>query len=57
MKLVLTEGEYIPLQQDDEGVIRSEVFPGLWLAVPALLEANLAQVLTVLQLGLNALEH
>ncbi|HEY9905243.1 MAG TPA: Uma2 family endonuclease, partial [Candidatus Sericytochromatia bacterium] len=40
-----------------DGIVRSEVFPGLWLAVPALLEGNLAQVLSVLQLGLATSEH
>jgi Uma2 family endonuclease len=53
----LTEGEYVPLQPDSEGIVRSEVFPGLWLAVPALLEGNLAEVLAVLQSGLATAEH
>jgi Uma2 family endonuclease len=53
----LREGEYVPLQPDAEGIVRSEVFPGLWLAVPALLEGNLAEVLAVLQLGLATPEH
>lgn len=53
----LREGEYIPLQPDNAGIVRSEVFPGLWLAIPALLEGNLAQVLAVLQQGLATSEH
>ena len=53
----LSEGEYVLLQPDTDGIVRSEVFPGLWLAVPALLEGNLAQVLSVLQLGLATSEH
>ena len=53
----LSEGEYVLLQPDTEGIVRSEVFPGLWLAVPALLEGNLAQVLSVLQSGLATSEH
>jgi len=53
----LREGEYVPLQPDAARVVHSEVFPGLWLAVPALLEGNLAQVLAVLQQGLTTSEH
>ncbi|MFH7030030.1 MAG: Uma2 family endonuclease [Heteroscytonema crispum UTEX LB 1556] len=49
--------EYITLEPDANGVIKSEVFPGLWLAPNALLEGNLAKVLAVLQQGLNAPEH
>lgn len=53
----LREGEYIPLEPDAAGVVRSEVFPGLWLAVQALLDGDLANVLAVLQQGLNTAEH
>jgi Uma2 family endonuclease len=53
----LSEGEYVPLQPDAAGVVRSEIFPGLWLPVPALLEGNLAEVLAVLQQGLATAEH
>ncbi|KAB8317949.1 Uma2 family endonuclease [Tolypothrix campylonemoides VB511288] len=53
----LEEGRYISLEPDADGVIRSGVFPGLWLAVPALREGNLAVVLAVLQQGLETPEH
>ncbi len=53
----LSEGEYIPLNPDESGVIHSLAFPGLRLAVSALLEGNLAQVLAVLQQGLATAEH
>ncbi|WP_017718317.1 Uma2 family endonuclease [Kamptonema formosum] len=53
----LTEGEYIPLQPDEAGVLRSEIFPGLWLRVPALLAGDLAAVLAVLQQGLATPAH
>lgn len=53
----LQEGEYIRLQLDETGMIRSRVFPGLWLAVDALLRGNLAIVLTNLQAGLATSEH
>ena len=51
------EGEYIPLTPDESGVIHSQVFPGLWLAVAALLEGDLAKVLAELQEGLETAEH
>lgn len=53
----LNEGEYILLEPDATGIIRSQVFPGLWLAVSAMLEGNLAEVLAVLQQGLASAEH
>jgi Uma2 family endonuclease len=43
----LREGVYERLQADAEGVIHSEVFPGLRLAVPRLLAGDLAAVLAV----------
>ena len=39
------------------GVIRSEVFPGLRLAVDALLVGDVARVLAVLQEGIGTAEH
>jgi len=53
----LSEGEYIPLEPNADGVICSQIFPGLWLAISALLEGNLAEVLAVLQKGLETDEH
>lgn len=53
----LDRGEYSPLVADSEGVIKSQVFPGLWLSVTDLLTGNMSQVLSVLQLGLNSAEH
>jgi Uma2 family endonuclease len=40
-----------------DGILRSHVFPGLWLDVPALLNGDMARVLTVLQHGLQSPEH
>jgi Uma2 family endonuclease len=54
---VLDEGRYVSLQPDAEGTIRSRMFPGLWLAVPALVQGNMAEVLRVLQAGLQTSEH
>lgn len=53
----LFDGEYISLESDAAGIVRSQVFPGLWLAIPALLAGNLAEVLAVLQESLNSSEH
>lgn len=53
----LDQGAYIKVEPDAEGVIRSEVFPGLWLAVTALLAGDLQHVLAVLQAGLASAEH
>jgi Uma2 family endonuclease len=53
----LHEGRYVPLEADAEGIVRSRVFPGLWLALPALLNGDLAMVLAVLQKGLQSSEH
>jgi Uma2 family endonuclease len=53
----MQEGEYVPLPVDEDGVIRSQVFPGLWLAVNDLLSGNMGRVLAVLQEGLAAPEH
>lgn len=53
----LVEGEYVPLRPNAEGIIESQVFPGLRLAVEALLAGDLATVLAELQSGLGAPEH
>lgn len=53
----LRKGEYVRLTPDESGVISSRVFPGLRLALSALLEGNAAQVVTELQKGLGTSEH
>lgn len=49
--------EYVLLEPDADGIIRSSVFLGLWLAVPALLEGRMTEVLNVLQRGLADPAH
>ncbi len=49
--------EYVMQLPDEQGILRSHVFPGLWLAVSALLAGEMATVLSVLQQGLNSPEH
>ena len=53
----LTDGEYRPLAADGAGVVRSRVFPGLRLAVPALLNGDPAAALRALQAGIDTDEH
>ena len=53
----LKDGEYIKVQPDDNSIIKSEVFPDLWLMVDALLNYDLAEVLKTVQQGLNTAEH
>ncbi|MUG97709.1 hypothetical protein F7734_37535 [Scytonema sp. UIC 10036] len=49
--------KYVLLEADGNGVLKSRVFRGLWLATTALLVGNMSVVLAVLQQGLNAREH
>ena len=53
----LQNGQYVNLVPDQEGVIRSQVFPGLNLPVEALLSGNLQQVLEEVQKGIQGEEH
>ncbi len=53
----LRDGEYVQLEPNAEGIICSEVFPGLRLDKFALLAGDLARVLEVLQQGLTTQEH
>ena len=53
----LVGDEYQSLQQSPDGVVRSLIFPGLWLHVRALLSGNMLQVLDTLKQGLESSEH
>ncbi|MEC4895416.1 MAG: Uma2 family endonuclease [Oscillatoria sp. PMC 1051.18] len=53
----LEAGEYIKLEPDSDGIMRSQVFPGLWLATSQLLSGEMNEVLAILQRGLNSSEH
>jgi Uma2 family endonuclease len=53
----LIDGAYQPLVADANGILKSQTFPGLWLAIAALLNDEMAEVLTVLQAGLASAEH
>jgi Uma2 family endonuclease len=49
--------DYVRLAADEQGIIRSEVFPGLWLDTQGLLAFDLRRVLEVLQQGIASAEH
>ena len=53
---ILRDGKYEPLPLD-EGLYKSEVFPGLWLDPAALLRGDGVTVLATLQRGLATAEH
>jgi Uma2 family endonuclease len=54
---VLQDGTYVSLPIDTDGILRSQVFPGLWLAVNYLLAGDLTQVVAALKLGLESPEY
>jgi Uma2 family endonuclease len=51
------DGHFVELQPGADGILRSEVFPGLWLDPAALLRSDLPRVLEVGQQGLATPEH
>ncbi|NEO49094.1 MAG: Uma2 family endonuclease [Moorea sp. SIO4A3] len=53
----LDAGEYVQQQPDQLGVVSSNVFPGLQLAVGALLAGEMQRVLSVLQEGIDSKAH
>jgi Uma2 family endonuclease len=53
----LVEAAYQLIPPDADGILRSKVFPGLWLHPQALLGGDMALVLATLQKGLESKEH
>jgi len=53
----LRKGKYVPLLPDKAGIIRSQIFPGLHLAVHALLARDKMAVMTTVQNGVKTPEH
>ena len=53
----LREEEYQELAPGSEGVIKSRIFPGLWLETVALLRGDMKGVLAGLRRGLDSTEH
>jgi Uma2 family endonuclease len=54
---VLRDGQYERLLPGSDGVLRSEIFAGLWLDPAALLRGDIAAVLTAVQQGMASPEH
>lgn len=54
---VLRAGQYERLSMDAQGLLRSQLFAGLWLNPAALVRGDLATVLTIVQQGLVSPEH
>ena len=54
---VLKEGRFEALAPSADGLLRSAIFPGLWLDAAALIRGDLATVLAVVQQGVNSPEH
>jgi Uma2 family endonuclease len=54
---VLRRGVYEPLAATGAGTLASDVFPGLWLDVPALLRADRVALDAALRCGLATAEH
>jgi len=54
---ILRGDRYDRLPAGADGLLKSEVFPGLWLDPQALLAGNLLRVLVVVQLGVKSPEH
>jgi Uma2 family endonuclease len=54
---ILRGGNYQPLAPDATGLLKSLVFPGLWLDAPALLRGDLAAAVAAANRGLASPEH
>jgi len=54
---VLRDGKYQEMTPGEDGIYRSEVFPGLWLDPKALFEDDLDGLLAALERGLATDEH
>ena len=50
-------GDFEALTPEAAGILRSEVFPGLWLDAAALIRGDMPRVLAVLDQGLATAEH
>jgi Uma2 family endonuclease len=55
--LALRGDQYEPLSPGSDGIMRSEVFPGLWLDPEALIASNGPRLVAVLQQGIASPEH
>jgi len=53
----LQDEDYCSLPPSEEGIIQSQIFPGLWLNVEALISRDMPTVLAGLQRGLSSADH
>jgi hypothetical protein len=53
----LRDGEYQEILPQAQGLLKSAVFPGLWLDSQALLRGDKPAVLAALRQGLDSPEH
>ncbi|MBE9100795.1 Uma2 family endonuclease [Vacuolonema iberomarrocanum] len=53
----LVDGNYQTLLPDEDGIIRSRQFPGLWLAIAPFRQGDMTQVLAILQQGIVSSAH
>jgi Uma2 family endonuclease len=53
----LQQDEYVLMQSDMNGILKSQAFPGLWLMLDALLTGNMERVLATVQEGISSPEH
>ncbi|MCU0548873.1 MAG: Uma2 family endonuclease [Leptolyngbya sp. Prado105] len=53
----LIGAEYQPILPDEQGIMRSHVFPGLWLNVNAFLNGEMLTVAATVQTGVQSSEH
>ncbi len=53
----LREGDYCEIAATADGLLKSRVFPGLWLDVAALVRGDVKAVFAVLRRGLESPEH
>lgn len=54
---VLEAGQYVTINPDADGILRSRVFPGLWLDPAALLAQDGKRVLEIVHQGLRSPDH
>lgn len=53
----LVDGEYRLISPDEQGILKSRTFPGLWLNLSALLNKDMIAVLETVQAGVRSPEH
>lgn len=53
----LQDGDYVSLSPNDQGIIQSQVFPGLWLDVMAIVQGDMGAVLAILQAGMGSPDY